>query len=1017
MDLFNLNARIGIDTSEYEQGLNNAKKSNAQYKSDIMTLANTYKQQGMNMSDAMKKAYAEIDKSQYDLSSHSETESKSFFSNWGDAAKKVVAAFGAVTAGATALKKVGELIKESLGNYAEYEQLTGGVETLFKDSADTVMQYAENAYKTSGLSANEYMKQVTSFSASLIQSTGRGAQQDTEQLKASLDEQYEATKQYLQDVYDAEKDSWDARIASARKYDEYAVTDLKHQKDEALKELKRANEAELEELKAHNKQSLEEVEAANSASVTTTEGLQRSAELADQIMTDMSDNANKMGTDMEAIQNAYNGFAKANFTMLDNLKLGYGGTKEEMQRLLDDAEKLSGIHFDLSSFADITEAIHVVQTEMGITGTTAKEAATTIEGSINTMKAAWTNLSTGFGNESANITQLVTDLMNSVVTVIANVVPRIGQILAGMVSSLPEMIGSIVDQLMNAVNAIMENPEAISKAMQAGADFLVNFIDGMFQNTAKFSEAALLLIGALSVALIQNIPQLTIAGGKLAMAIVKGIGNGLKTSSENLGHSIQGLFMAFDTGVLAVSDKIVGLGEKIATVLPEKIDAANQATQNFLTSLAQSFENGTQRFQETGKNIVYSINNGIDSGVQFVKYTVANLITNIVNGIQSGISRVYNAGISLVTSVVNGIKEKIIDIYNAALAFPGKVVEGVQQGIENVIQAGKDLIEGLWKGIQEGIDSIIDRIKKPFQNIIDTVKDILGIHSPSRVFADIGEQMVNGLSQGWNDAYGDFEKTIENSNARLSQLMSQRNLLTEQYNQKSAGLSDWDYARQMKLLNEKSARKKEIEDEMFQIRRTMENSRPVTVTKKSEPRPEQKSGSFTYTWGDYKKDHTKKSKNVHYTMADFVAALDEKYRKWVGKGVIEDVDPEDTKRAQESQVLGVLASAFNKQMQNTSADVINQFWSSTVDKLAEASESVKSLKIPKVETVSSPEIATVNNARNAFTTAPQMQSAPQAPQEYNFTINLDGKVLARETFREIDRQSNLAGQSLTRIVS
>ena len=164
--------------------------------------------------------------------------------------------------------------KSAIGAYANYEQLVGGVETLFKDSADTVIKNASKAYRTAGLSANEYMETVTSFSASLLQSLGG----DT--VKAS--------------------------------------------------------------------------------------------EMADMAITDMSDNANKMGTSMEMIQNAYNGFAKQNFTMLDNLKLGYGGTKEEMQRLLADAEKLSGIHYDISSFSDITEAIHVIQTELDITGTTAK---------------------------------------------------------------------------------------------------------------------------------------------------------------------------------------------------------------------------------------------------------------------------------------------------------------------------------------------------------------------------------------------------------------------------------------------------------------------------------------------------------------------------------------------------------------------------------------------------------------------------------------------------------------------
>ena len=223
-------------------------------------------------------------------------------SDLGEKIKNGLAAAGkaavvGVTAAATAIGTIGT---KAIQAYADYEQLVGGVETLFKDSQDKVMEYANNAYKTAGLSANEYMETVTSFSASLLQ---------------SLDGDTSA-----------------------------------------------------------------------------------SAEKANLALTDMSDNANKMGTDMTSIQNAYQGFAKANYTMLDNLKLGYGGTQAEMQRLLEDAEKISGIKYDISSYADIVDAIHVVQTEMGITGTTAKEAASTIQGSFGMVKAAWQNLVTGLAD-------------------------------------------------------------------------------------------------------------------------------------------------------------------------------------------------------------------------------------------------------------------------------------------------------------------------------------------------------------------------------------------------------------------------------------------------------------------------------------------------------------------------------------------------------------------------------------------------------------------------------------------
>ena len=243
--------------------------------------------------------------------------------------KAVAGAFAAAYAAAGAA--VVGLTKTAVENYADYEQLVGGVETLFKDSADTVMGYANAAFETAGLSANAYMETVTSFSASLLQSLGG----DT-------------------------------------------------------------------------------AEAADKANMA---------------IVDMSDNANKMGTDMVSIQNAYQGFAKQNYTMLDNLKLGYGGTKKEMERLLADAQKISGVKYNVESFSDIVDAIHVIQTEMDITGTTAKEASTTIQGSVNAAKSAWTNWVTGLADDSQDFGQLTENLVNSVVTAGENIIPRIEETL------------------------------------------------------------------------------------------------------------------------------------------------------------------------------------------------------------------------------------------------------------------------------------------------------------------------------------------------------------------------------------------------------------------------------------------------------------------------------------------------------------------------------------------------------------------------------------------------------------
>lgn len=267
-------------------------------------------------------------------------ESGSKFEGFGKVLKTVGVALGAVAvaAGAAAVK----LGKEVIAAYADYEQLVGGVDTLFKDSSQEIQRYAANAYKTAGLSANEYMETVTGFSASLIQSLGG----DTE----------------------------------------------------------------------------------------------KAAKYADMAITDMSDNANKMGTDMSSIQNAYQGFAKQNYTMLDNLKLGYGGTKQEMERLLADAEKISGVKYDISSYADVVEAIHVMQESMDIAGTTAKEAEATISGSVNALKSAVSNLIVGFGDADADMELLCNNMVDAFKTVVANITPVIENIVAALPTALDALI-------------------------------------------------------------------------------------------------------------------------------------------------------------------------------------------------------------------------------------------------------------------------------------------------------------------------------------------------------------------------------------------------------------------------------------------------------------------------------------------------------------------------------------------------------------------------------------------------
>lgn len=400
----------------------------------------------------------------------------------GDALKSglVVAAKAATVAIGAASAAMGVLIKQAVADYGEYEQLVGGVETLFKDSSDTVLGYAKNAYKTAGLSANDYMETVTSFSASLLQSMGN----DTAE----------------------------------------------------------------------------------------------AAKKADLAITDMSDNANKMGTDMSSIQNAYQGFAKQNYTMLDNLKLGYGGTKEEMQRLIDDANALNAAqgnytNYTINSYADIVDAIHTVQTEMGITGTTALEASTTVEGSINSMKAAWSNFVTGLGNDNADISELSRQLIQSVETVAANVLPVIETILGNIAEAVktdgPEMVEKFV------AYAIEKLPEVIKLGLQ----MVMALVAGLAQNLPQLVSGVLQMVETIVETFVASLPDIIEVGKD----IVRGLWDGIKAMGSWLKDKVSGFVGGIvdnvkgALGIHSPSRVFAGIGENMALGLGKGFQAEMQS--------------------------------------------------------------------------------------------------------------------------------------------------------------------------------------------------------------------------------------------------------------------------------------------------------------------------------------------------------------------------------------------------------------------------------------------------------
>lgn len=562
------------------------------------------------------------------------------------AAKVSAAAIGAAATGVAAL------VKQSVDSYGDYEQLVGGVETLFGTSAKSAEEYAaqtgesvdsvrmkwaslsraqniimykaENAYKTAGLSANEYMETVTSFAASLV---------------ASMDGDTEAA-----------------------------------------------------------------------------------AKRADLAITDMADNANKMGSSMESIQNAYNGFAKQNYTMLDNLKLGYGGTKEEMERLLADAEKLSGVKYDISSYSDVVDAIHVVQTEMGITGTTANEAATTIQGSVSTMKSAWANLITGIADENANLSGLIGNVVESATTAASNIIPRIEQILSGIGEAItgfapvlseliPEMISSTLPALLTAAISLTEG--ALNGIVSVLPALLTTALDALPQLLSAASSIVQNLVSALAEAA----PQVLSAGAQLLDQLTSGIESGL----------------------------------------PDMLSRLPQIIDGFLNYITDSLPTVLEKGEEILGNLIDGIINAIPALIDALPKVIISLTTFFAeNG-----PKIAETGINLLGKLIVGIVQAIPTLVKALPQIISAIVQGIGNLMSGIVDIGKNIVKGIWTGIQGMAKWIKEKVTGFFSGIVNGVKSFLGIKSPSRVFAGIGKYMAEGLGDGWDSEYGKVRKSIE----------------------------------------------------------------------------------------------------------------------------------------------------------------------------------------------------------------------------------------------------------------
>lgn len=604
----------------------------------------------------------------------------------------------AVAAGATA---VAALTKSAVESYADYEQLVGGVETLFKDSAGIVQEYAANAFQTAGLSANDYMETVTGFSASLLQSVGG----DTEE----------------------------------------------------------------------------------------------AARIADQAITDMADNANKMGSSMESIQNAYQGFAKQNYTMLDNLKLGYGGTKQEMERLLADAEKLSGVHYDISNLNDVYEAIHVIQGELGITGTTAEEASTTIQGSAAAMKAAWQNMLTGIADENADFDGLINNLVKSIETFAQNIIPRVEQALKGIgklvsglapiiVQELPNLISEILPSFIEAVMSIVDSiigiiPELLPVVLEAITeigmevinslseilpDILQAVIDGVIQVANTISENLPQIVAALTQGLLQlvqviidNMPQFLQAALQLFISIQQAIFQAMPIIIAALPQLIIGIVDFIVGAIPQLIQAYIQLLSSLVDALPEIIAAIVAALPQIIDGIITALLEGLPLIIQCGIQLFIALIQNIGEIISGIAKALPDLIAGIVEAILEHLPEIIECGVQLFIALIANLPTIIVELVKAVPQIIQALLEAFGEGVSKFGEMGVNLVKGLWNGFKSKLDEFFTNAKQWFSNGIAKIKNSLGIHSPSTVFAGIGKYLVLGLDEGITDNISSASKAME----------------------------------------------------------------------------------------------------------------------------------------------------------------------------------------------------------------------------------------------------------------
>lgn len=670
--VFEIFAKLGLDSSDFDKGLNDAKS----------TLS--------NMGSAVGSGLRTV-------------------------SKIGTAAVASASAGIAALGTM------AVKGYADYEQLTGGVETLYKDSYDKIAQYAQDAYKTAGMSANEYMDMSIKTGAAMIASVGG----DTE----------------------------------------------------------------------------------------------KAADLMNTSITDMADNVNKMGTNMEDVQNAYRGFSRGNFTMLDNLALGFSGTKEGMQQLLDKAQELTGLHYDINSYADIAQAIHEVQVEMGIAGTTAKEASETISGSFASMKSAWSNLVVGLANGNTDLGKLIDNVVESAETAFNNILPVAEQALIGigqLVTDLAPIIGEKLPELItNLLPQIMDTGTQFIGALGQGiltnlptmldtaSQVLTMFVQGIVTAVPSLLDGAAQIIAGLGTFLIENAPTLMESAAQLVIDLANFIAQNADKTIEGVIALIAAINEVFYENIQQIIPAIVEMVAQIALAIITHIPDVIVAIVTLYSDMIQAIWKSKDQFFDAVSNILVMILNTIvDYGTQMLS-NVGQFLTQLLTDTNQGMSDTFNKIVEWLTQIppkmayyavyaigefikfVIQLPSKVSSIFTSVMSavasfgtnfvnkaremasnFFNNIVNGLaslpsmvaalgQQLVQAVAdlpskfsEIGSNIVQGLWNGIKGGWDWLKRQVKHLTDDLVQGVKDRLKIKSPSRVFMGIGKMVDEGFAKG-----------------------------------------------------------------------------------------------------------------------------------------------------------------------------------------------------------------------------------------------------------------------------